>query len=196
MYEKNREASALAEIARAIAAGQLVRLHANKEINLTLSKVVNITPTAYCVFPLQQNNAPSTKPSQPTRLEHQHKVAPLKKSAPPEANAHLEPQTNNNNNKKKSSENIKSQRQQEGDEIEPPLPSPPPPQQLLPSTSDAFHDWYLSTLADNFESEIEGLGNDVGSKVLIQALESNLGLFSAEEMKVALATAGIPTATD
>ncbi len=149
-------------------------------------------------YVLQLNNANATKSSQSSRLDHPTAIptSEKKKSAAEQTSApNLEPEKKEKKSKKKDKSVEKSKSQdKELDEAEklslPLLPSPP--QQHVPSSNHtAFREWYLAKLADNFEAEIEGLNDadaSVGSKVLIQALESNLTLFSSQERNVALAT--------
>ena len=72
------------------------------------------------------------------------------------------------------------------------------PTSHLPSTDAAFHDWYLAKIADCFEAEIDGLNTadaPVGPKVLLQALESSLSLFSPAERRAAV-LAGLTATKD
>jgi hypothetical protein len=144
---------------------------------------------------LQQNNATTTKPTETSGLEHldapgPHSASKIQRREEEQVTPAIKTHKNRNNENK--AEKFKSQDRGVDEILEPPLqsPSPPPPSQpQLLSTTNAFHDWYLAEIADNFEPEIEALNDadaPVGSKVLIQALESNLALFSPQERKVAL----------
>lgn len=73
-------------------------------------------------------------------------------------------------------------------------PPAPPAAPALPAADDAFRDWFMARLAEDFEAEIEGLNEadaPVGTRALLQALDASLALFSPAERRVALATAGI-----
>lgn len=151
---------------------------------------------------MQQNNATNTKPTQTSGLGHAdapRTASKIKRKEDKQVKSAIKTEKKGEKQKKESKADKSKSQDRELDEIlEPPLQSVPPPSQLLlPTTNNAFHDWYLAKLADNFESEIEALNDvdaPVGSKVLIQALESNLALFSPQERKVALAAERIQTA--
>lgn len=151
---------------------------------------------------MQQNNATATQPT--SGLEHAddpHTALEIKRKEEEQVNPAIKTEKKEKKRSKKTkAEKFKNQERGIDEILEPPLQSPPPPptQLQIPSTTNAFRDWYLAKLADNFESEIEALNNAdarVGSKVLVQALESNLALFSPPERKVALA-AEIPDITE
>ena len=142
---------------------------------------------------LQQNNDTSTKPPRDSRSHNAPPIASRKgeeQTATGEPSAHSDVEKVKKRKKEKSAEKLRTQEQKLA-EIEPPVSLPPPSH--VPSTTDAFRDWYLAKLADTFETEIEGINDadaPVGSKVLLQALESNLTLFSEQEKRVALASEG------
>jgi hypothetical protein len=149
---------------------------------------------------LQQSNVKPTKPPQTSGSGHlddaplhipSSKKEQKKEKLAEKRNLDIE-KKEKKKKKEKNAEKISLQ-QQKLDEIEPPQPPPP---QILSSASNAFRDLYLAQLADIFESEIESLNDadaPVGSRVLIQALESNLSLFSEQEKKVASAAEAIHT---